>query len=214
MPTGSLTPLQIRAARLFFGLPESAGFAVAGGAALVARHLILRATKDIDLFLLDPGSSSVSAAATSFEAAMSDRGWSCHRVIDQQDFVRLQISNGGENLIIDLGRDSPAEDQVSRTVLGPTLAARDLATRKTLALFGRAEPRDFTDVYALARRYGRDTLLAWAADSDRGFDRKVFADMLTTLGRLSDMDLPIDPQEAPVLRDFFRQWVDDLAGSA
>jgi hypothetical protein len=171
MATGFLTPLQIRAARLFFSLPESAGFAVAGGAALVARDLILRATKDIDLFLLDPGSSSVGAAATSFEAAVRDLGWACHRVIDQQDFVRLQISNSDENLIIDFGRDSPADDHISRTVLGPTLASRDLATRKTLALFGRAEPRDFTDVYALARRYGRDTLLAWAADSDRGFDR-------------------------------------------
>jgi hypothetical protein len=38
--------------------------------------------------------------------------------------------------------------------------------------------------------------------------------MLTTLGRLSDEDLPIEPQEAPVMRDFFGQWVRDLAGSA
>jgi hypothetical protein len=32
MPPGELTPLQVQATRLFFSLPESEGFAVAGGA--------------------------------------------------------------------------------------------------------------------------------------------------------------------------------------
>ena len=62
-----------------------------------------------------------------------------------------------EDLIIDLGRDSPPEEPVATTDLGPTLSPRDLAARKTLALFGRAEARDFAAVYDLGRRYGRDT---------------------------------------------------------
>jgi hypothetical protein len=45
-----LTHLQIQATRLFFSLPESAGFAVAGGAALLAQGLIRRPTLDVDLF--------------------------------------------------------------------------------------------------------------------------------------------------------------------
>lgn len=44
-----LTALQIEASRLFFTLPESAGFAVAGGAALLAQGLIHRPTVDVDL---------------------------------------------------------------------------------------------------------------------------------------------------------------------
>jgi hypothetical protein len=51
----------------------------------------------------------------------------------------------------------------------PTLSLRDLAARKTLALFGRAEARDFADVYDLARGFGRDQLLDWAATDDPGF---------------------------------------------
>src|SRR5262249_52414914 len=156
-----LTSLQVAAARLFFSLPESAGFAVAGAAALIARGLVQRPTRDIDLFLLDPGSSSVAAASASFETAMTGRGWSHHRVIDQSEFVRFVISDGTDSLVVDVGRDSPADEARSDTGLGPTLGPRDLAARKTLALFGRAEPRDFADVYALADRYGRDALLEW-----------------------------------------------------
>jgi hypothetical protein len=63
-------------------------------------------------------------------------------VIDQSDFLRLLIESSGESLIVDLGRDSPAEEPVDATDLGPTLSLRDLAARKTLALFGRAEARD------------------------------------------------------------------------
>ncbi len=45
-----ITALQRAVAELFFSLPESAGFAVAGGAALIARDLVDRGTRDVDLF--------------------------------------------------------------------------------------------------------------------------------------------------------------------
>jgi hypothetical protein len=65
------------------------------------------------------------------------------------------------------------------------LSPRDLAARKTLALFGRAEPRDFANVYELAGRFRRDRLLAWAAGDDPGFDLRVFGEMLAALtGRM------------------------------
>jgi hypothetical protein len=37
-----LTAFQLEVARLFFGLPESEGFLLAGGAALLAQHLTTR----------------------------------------------------------------------------------------------------------------------------------------------------------------------------
>jgi hypothetical protein len=126
-----LTPLQVEATQLFFSLPQSAGFAVAGGAALIVQGLIQRQTRDVDLFLLDAAASTITSAAASFETAIGKRGWSHQRVIDQNDFVRLLITGSRESLIIDLGRDSPAEEPVDATDLGPTLSLRDLAARKT-----------------------------------------------------------------------------------
>jgi hypothetical protein len=212
--TGFLTPLQVQATRLFFSLADSAGFALAGDAALIARGLIRRPTRDIDLFLLDTGDSTVAAAVAAFEAATDRQGWSHARAIDQQDFVRLAITDGQDSLVVDLGRDSPAAEATDNTDLGPTLSSRDLAARKTLALFGRAEGRDFTDVHALAERYGRDRLLEWAAEDDAGFDRQIFADMLATIDRLADEDLPVDSAQASAVRAYVHDWAAELEATS
>lgn len=210
MSSSPLTSLQVEATRLFFSLPDSAGFAVAGGAALIARGLIARPTNDVDLFLLEAGDSTVRSAAMALETAMDIRGWSHARVIDQQDFIRITITDVRDSLIVDLGRDSPATEATGSTDLGPTLSPRDLAARKALALFGRAEGRDFTDVYDLAQRYGRDRLLEWAAQDDPGFDRRIFVDMLATIDRLTDDDLPTDSRHASVVRAYMHDWAADL----
>lgn len=211
MPRDALTGLQVRATHLFFNLPESAGFAVAGGAALVAQGMIHRPTRDVDLFPIDTATSEVTVAAASFETAVNSQGWAHRRVIDQHDFIRLEITADYESLIVDLGIDSPPAEPVDTTDLGPTLSPRDLAARKTLALFGRAEARDFADVYDLARRYGRSQLLAWAAADDAGFDQHIFASMLVSIDRLTDEDLPVQPRHVKDLRAYFHDWAAKLA---
>jgi hypothetical protein len=57
-----------------------------------------------------------------------------------------------------------------------------LSPNKVCALFGRALPRDFLDVDAaiMSGRYTREQLLELAAEADRGFDRLLSADALTT----------------------------------
>ncbi len=65
-------------------------------------------------------------------------------------------------LVVDLGIDSPPDEPPTLTELGPTLTAHDLAARKTLALFGRAAARDFTDVHDLAALFTKDELIGLA----------------------------------------------------
>ena len=45
-----LSAFQLEVARLFFTLPASQGFLLAGGAALLAQHLTARPTEDLDFF--------------------------------------------------------------------------------------------------------------------------------------------------------------------
>lgn len=45
-----LSAFQLEVARLFFALPASQGFLLAGGAALLAQHLTARSTEDLDFF--------------------------------------------------------------------------------------------------------------------------------------------------------------------
>ena len=49
-----LTPLQEQVASIVAGLAEAEGFALAGGAALIARGEIQRETRDLDFFGLTP----------------------------------------------------------------------------------------------------------------------------------------------------------------
>ena len=78
-------------------------------------------------------------------------------------------------LIVDIGAESPPIRAVIETSLGPSYDPVELAGRKLLALFGRAEACDFADVYRLAKRFGRSELLDQAGEIDLGFDRSVLA---------------------------------------
>jgi hypothetical protein len=66
--------------------------------------------------------------------------------------------------------NAPPDFPASATAAGPTLAPEELAGHKLLALFDRAAARDFADVYVLARLFGKDVLLARAAQIDAVFD--------------------------------------------
>ena len=87
-PEVALTAFQIEVSRLFFGLPASEGFLLAGGAALAAQQLTTRPTQDLDMFA-GPGHGGVSNARDAFEAAASARGWTVHRIRDFASFLSV-----------------------------------------------------------------------------------------------------------------------------
>lgn len=88
------------------------------------------------------------------------------------------------------------------TLLGRTLAPVELAGRNLLALFGRAEARDFPDVYVLIQRLGKEVLLGEARAADAGSDERVLAQMMSTLDRFADDEIRIQasPHEPLLLR--------------
>lgn len=138
------------------------------------------------------------------------RGWFVSRVRDGLSFCRLVVT-GPDSLLVDLALDAPPSRPPTFSVFGPTIDLEELAGRKTLALFDRAEARDFTDVYALVQRYGKELLIARAAEVDMGFDTTVFAQMLGTLSRFDDSELPITDDRTGELRAFFATWAIELA---
>ena len=113
---------------------------------------------------------------------------------------------------MDLAVNAPPDSPPSVTEAGPTLAPEELAGHKLLALFDRAAARDFADVYALVRRFGKEALLARAARIDTGFDRLILAEMLTTLDRFTDAEIPVPDGATPAdLRAFYATWQADLS---
>lgn len=118
-----------------------------------------RKTDDLDFFAQRGG--DVGATSDALIAACEGWGWQVETVRAGADFRRLRVtrpspdSSESEELHVDLALDAPPVGAPTVTIAGPSLAPRELAIRETLALFGRAEPRDSADVHALHRQFDR-----------------------------------------------------------
>jgi len=209
-----LTPLQREAARLLFGLPESAGFALAGGSALVALGVIDRPTRDLDAFVAaqheDPP-GDVSPLVDAYESALVGHGWSVEVIRRHATFARLVATLDGGTIEIDLAVDSPPLFPIGHVDDVPTLAPEDLAARKVLAVLDRAEGRDFTDLWVLSRRFSTDECIAWARQLDNGVDHGEIANAFGRLNRLHDDELPCRLRDRPAVRRWFEDWGEALA---
>lgn len=131
-----LTAFQVEVAQLFFSLPASGGFLLAGGGALLAHGLTARPTQDLDFFTR-PGAGDVGLARDQFLAAAGCRDWTVERVQDSESFCRLLV-HGPEDLLVDLALDSAPGRPAGASIAGPTFAPDELAGRKVIALFDRA----------------------------------------------------------------------------
>ncbi len=114
---------------------------------------------------------------------------------------------------MDLAVDSAPGRPPVVTCLGPSFDPEELAGRKLVALFDRAEARDFSDVYVLANRYGKTLLMQRAAEVDAGFDPGVLAQMIDSLGRFADDEIPVAATDVPALRAFFAEWTAELSSA-
>ena len=205
-----LSPFQHLVTRAFFDLPESRGFLLAGGGALLATGLTTRPTNDLDFF----GSSQLAPlreVVDGFIAHSERRGWSVTEIQFSNSFARLVVTDD-KSLVVDIAIDSPAIAPVHLSTAGPTFALDELAGRKLLALFDRAEARDFADIYALQTKFDKSTLLARAGELDDGFDVAMFAMMIRTIRRFAPEDFHPTEDEFPALVLFFSAWADELAG--
>jgi predicted nucleotidyltransferase component of viral defense system len=144
-----LTAFQERIELLVFSLPEADGFVLAGGAALVVWQIVDRPTEDLDFFTVD--AAGVSRLRAALEERLRLTGMSVDVLRAGATFVRYRLADADEGVLIDLAQAARRRPPVSSAV-GPTLDPRELAADKVLALWHRAEARDFIDVAALAER--------------------------------------------------------------
>ena len=146
----ALSPLQERVAALVVALPEAEGFVLAGGAAMAAHGLLDRATRDLAYFGGPTDAAGVQRLAGAVEAAATAHRLRIERVRDGPAFVRFRISDGHDECELDLAIDYRALEP-AQTRYGPALEVCELGANKVLAIFDRAEPRDFIDLARLTK---------------------------------------------------------------
>jgi len=117
----------------------------------------------------------------------------------------LLVSHGDDRTEVDLGSDArlfPVDKRPGFQLL----TTEELAVDKVLAVFGRAEARDFVDLMAVEERFGLDRLLEIASEKDRGFDALVFSDMTERFDRLRRDEFPLDDEQYGKLARIVRIW--------
>lgn len=173
------------------------------------RGLIERPTLDLDYFTVPGEEDSVAALRDALEQALDNAGLDHSRKRDLATFVRVEVSDGDDRCEIDLAIDYRAlPTEPSR--YGPTLAVRELAANKVLALFDRAEARDFLDLVELTRHFELQSLMDLAAQKDAGFDTARFLESLVSFHRFTPDDFGVDAAEYERLRVAVAKWRDDL----
>jgi hypothetical protein len=95
---------------------------------------------------------------------------------------------------------------IIESALGPTFDPLEHAARKALAVFDRAEARDFVDLFRLSQLFGCYDILSLAAQLDLGFDLLVFEQALRSIDRFKDADLRCKASDAGQIRSFASDW--------
>ena len=119
-----LSDLQRRCATIILHLPEAAGVALAGGAALLVHEVTDRGTNDLDCF--GPSVAAVDILAPAAIEALTSAGLDVDVVVMASGFAKLVVVDGSERTQVDLGFD-PATNAAVLTSVGPVRSLADLA---------------------------------------------------------------------------------------
>lgn len=202
-----LSDLQRQVRGIVAGLPEGAAVALAGGGALIVTGVVRRGTGDLDFFAAHP--QPVTPMLDALVTGLEDAGLRVTRLRESDTYVRLLVESDTDFTHIDLATDYRLMPALE-TAEGLILADRELAANKTLALFSRAEARDYIDFRALAQRFSLTELCDLAASKDGGFTASLLADALDYIEELHRDDFDLDDAAYEELVAFAKSTVRGL----
>jgi len=187
-------------------------FYLTGGTALSLFYLHHRKSYDLDVFTAD--AELIVPFSDELTDTLKSMGIAVDRKRALRSFVELNAMYQNEQTIIHLAIDSPYRIEEPVTFEGyPDLhvdGLKDIAANKMLALFGRALPRDFLDVYFLSRTFEKEELMTLARRKDPGFDLYWFGASLERISQFTEntfeMHILLQPMSYEAVREFFASW--------
>ncbi len=167
-----LTPFQKNLLKYVADSPLGNRFFLTGGTALAACYLQHRLSEDLDLFTEVPG--AVSHVAPVIQALPKTLASEVKIARQFATFLEVFITSAqGETIKVDFAEDSPYRLQ---PIVDSPWGIRvdnslDIACNKLSALFGRAEAKDFIDLYFIVEKlYPFEKLLEEAKKKHVGLD--------------------------------------------
>jgi hypothetical protein len=212
-----LTSLQREIINYIKELPDINAFYLTGGTALSAFYLKHRKSNDIDLFT--PEEELILPFSFKIEETLKGNGIEVKRSREFNSFVELFVCFLQESTAIHIALDSPFKfEQPADSKRFPGLkidSLIDIATNKLLTLFGRANLRDFVDVYFLINEiFKKGDLIEKAKIKDPGFDIYWLGVAFERVNAFStdsqEMLLLKKPFNMKELQGFFNQWREEI----
>lgn len=213
-----ITNLQKKILLLFSKLPDKEAFYLTGGTALSAFFLKHRRSNDLDFFT--HVEELILPFGQKLEESLKKEGLKVERLRGFRSFMELSVSSENDSTVIHFALDSPFRfEQPSDLKEIPGIKIDnliDIATNKLLALFGRAELKDFLDVYFLIKeRYAKDELIEKSAQKDPGFDLYWLGVAMERINEVSedspDLHLLTRPCTMRELQEFYSIWRKEIS---
>jgi hypothetical protein len=212
-----LTPLQRRLLREIGKTRLREEFFLTGGTALAALYLHHRYSLDLDLFTENP--TAIAQVPPTMREVTSRLGVEITFTRTLGTFLEAFVTSpDGEGVEFDFAQDSPYRLEPTR--LHPELDLwvdnpTDIACNKLSALFDRAEPKDFVDVYFVVQHlFPFDQLVALARRKHVGMDDYWLAMALTQVEQVAVLPRMVKPVSVDQLKAFFLARAKELMDQA
>lgn len=211
---GILNNIQRDILNLFCHISDSEHFYFTGGTALSFFYLKHRKSNDLDFFTTTE--ELILTFSYRLEEILRNEGMMIERLRGLYSFVELEAEKDKEKMIIHLACDSPYRlGEIREFPEYPKLKVDnliDISANKLLALFGRANLRDFIDVYFLIKKgkFTPNALIENAKKKDPGFDLYwlgIALERINTFHRDSqELLLLLEPVDFGELLTLFNEW--------
>jgi len=207
-----LSPLQRAFLHAFFAIPVGQRFFLTGGSALAAFHLYHRLSDDLDLFTLDD--EALEATINPMEAIAADLACTLKRTRVSQYFQQVFLSHPQfeASLKIDMVRDfgpQYGERFIREGIIVDSLD--NIAANKIVAIFGRADIKDFVDLYFILQEgYEFDQLFEMAREKDLGLTKFYFVGMLRQINKHTRLPTMLKPLKLETLQAFYSEMAHKL----
>lgn len=195
-----LTPLQKKFLQEFFKCSFANDFFLTGGTALSAFFLSHRISEDLDLFTLNQNIDLSAVNAEAIKIINNLKGKIEDRVTSPT-FSRFIFKVDKDAVKVDIVKETPLHfGKITTTNNIPIDSLENIAVGKLLALFSRADTKDFIDLYFLLKvdkKISFEKVFNLAKKKDPGLSEFYLADMLSRV-----TDLKLFPQ---MLRKFNKE---------
>lgn len=208
-----LTPFQIQLLKAIGKSPLHENFYLTGGTALSAFYLQHRYSEDLDFFTPNP--NGVILVAPTLQNIAQNMNLELNFTRTLGSFLECFISNGVEEQVkMDFAHDTPY--RLQPTVLNSAYNIYvdnqvDIACNKLSALFDRAEPKDFVDVFFICHELLPFTKLKPLAQQKHvGMDDYWLAIAFQRVQQISFLPRMIKPITIPAMQTFFLNIAKEL----